>query len=181
MDTLATVQRKALDISLSIAKMDKVSEIIPQFDELLEMLTGNKAFIEHPLVKTPKTEPEPEERILTLLENTPHGLTYQRISKETNLDTRPNKSLTHSLRQVRSYPRKSKAGNSTPLQRRKRKTSPLDKYPLRHGLGGLMGGVLATQQHATPPLQSAVLQPTQRIQAITPPCLCGSVSPGLLI
>ena len=84
-NTLEIARSKALDVSLSIVKMSKVSEILPQIDELLEILTGEKAFEGKPMMRPP---PPPDPKVVILKELKPHndGLTRHTLSKQTGLD-----------------------------------------------------------------------------------------------
>ncbi|MDE0397693.1 MAG: hypothetical protein OXL96_07825 [Candidatus Poribacteria bacterium] len=53
MNTLECAQKKALEIALAAAKMEKPSEIIDHLDDLLEILTGSKVFANIGLFKPP--------------------------------------------------------------------------------------------------------------------------------
>ena len=84
-DTLARAQKKALEISLSVAKLQKLSDIIDGLDERLEILTGSKVFVDSPLLKPPPL-PEPTAQIIALLRKNRDGLTLHTIGKQTKLD-----------------------------------------------------------------------------------------------
>ena len=84
-NTLEIARSKALEVSLSIAKMSKVSEILPKIDELLETLTGEKVFEGRPMMRPPPP-PTPTETILALLESHGEGITQHTICKETGID-----------------------------------------------------------------------------------------------
>ena len=91
MDTLTAAQRKAVDISVALATMKRPSEIIPAVDELLEILTGEKALMNVPMFKqiqpppTPPPVSETKTVILSVLEKNKSSMTPYRICKETGL------------------------------------------------------------------------------------------------
>ena len=84
-NTLDVARSKALDVSLLIAKMSKVSEILPQIDELLEILTGKKAFEGKPMMRPPPP-PAPKPIIIEALKPHHDGLTRHTLGKQTGLD-----------------------------------------------------------------------------------------------
>ena len=60
MDTLAVAKQKAKDISVALATLKRPSEIIPDIDELLEILTGEKVFKDVPHFQPKPTPLSPE-------------------------------------------------------------------------------------------------------------------------
>ena len=88
MDTLTTARQKAMEISLSVASMNHIHDIIQGVDELLEILTGDKVLTNVPLFKQiqPPPPPSPTTVILEILEKHRTSMTLYRICKETTLD-----------------------------------------------------------------------------------------------
>ncbi|MDD9972909.1 MAG: hypothetical protein OXL96_07700 [Candidatus Poribacteria bacterium] len=103
MNTLELARKKALEIALAAAQMEKPSEIITHLDDLLEILTGSKVFDDIGLSNLKRSEPpapepektrnppdpsQPSEIILNLLRHpdTPRdGLTMSMISRKTHI------------------------------------------------------------------------------------------------
>ena len=84
-NTLEIARSKALEVSLQIAKMSKVSDIIDPIDELIEILTGEKAFDGKPMMRPPPS-PDPKPIIIEALKLHHDGLTRHTLSKQTGLD-----------------------------------------------------------------------------------------------
>ncbi|MYA99287.1 hypothetical protein F4X90_06365 [Candidatus Poribacteria bacterium] len=115
MNTLELARKKALEIALAAAKMEKPSEIVSHLDDLLEILIGSKVFaniglfnLERPEQPAPEPEEprnppepsEPSEIILNLLRHpdTPRdGLTISMISRETHIYYELVKRTVHTL------------------------------------------------------------------------------------
>ena len=84
-NTLDVARSKALEVSIQIAKMSKVSDIIDPIDELIEILTGEKAFEGKPMMRLPPP-PDPKPIIIEALKPHNDGLTRHTLCKQIELD-----------------------------------------------------------------------------------------------